>query len=235
MKINEVYNANDKVWFSGKPIKTNKFYKPTIHNQMFFTTNPEYALKYMTTGYDDEKNSCCIVATMNNFKLKIFDFTDKNHIQKLEYPKGIEKILLSDSFWQSIEIMYEDCYEYKEADEESILWFQEKFKDLLKQDAQPVTSYRNEDLYEYQAVILNDIANLPDKFTAYYNWDYDDASSGGESISLFNVDGIDKVVPTVLTFDDTQNLVDAINNKEINIDNLSEIIDFIEACTGVRV
>lgn len=74
--------------------------------------------------------------------------------------------------------------------------------------------------------------NLPDKFTAYYNWDYDDELPGGESISLFNVDAISKVIPTVLRYDDMVRLVEAVTSKELDINDLQKVREFITACTG---
>lgn len=32
MKITEDYNVDDKVWFCGRPILVNKFYKPSPDN-----------------------------------------------------------------------------------------------------------------------------------------------------------------------------------------------------------
>lgn len=73
--------------------------------------------------------------------------------------------------------------------------------------------------------------NLPDKFTAYYNWDYVDKFRGGESIVLFNVDAIGKVVPTVLPYDNMVQLVEAVKHKELDINDLQKVREFIAACT----
>ena len=233
MKVNEAYDPNSKVWFSGKPKKVTHFYKPTPKNQMFFTTNPEYAMNYMQTGYNNKNDSCCIVAMMNQFKLKTFDFTDKTDVHKLNYPKAIEYILVGDSFWQTTMKLYDKCIEQQDIDAEAIEWYSKKFKVLLDKKLNPFED--NDQLYQFQAIILEDIMKLPEKYSAYYNWDYDDESDGGASISLFKVDAIDKVIPTILSFKDMADLVDAVNNNELDLSNLRDVKSYVYACTGIEI
>lgn len=233
MTISEEYNANDKVWFSGKPKKVTHFYKPTPKNQMFFTTNPEYAMNYMQTGYNNKNDSCCIAVTMNQFKLKIFDFTDRTDVHKLNYPKAIEDILVGDSFWQTTMRLYDKCVELQDIDTEAIEWYSKKFKDLLDKKLNP--SEGNVQLYQFQAIVLEDIMKLSKKYSAYYNWDYDDESDGGASISLFNVDVIDKVIPTILSYNDMAELVESVKDGKLNLNDIQNVKTYILACTGINI
>ena len=126
--------------------------------------------------------------------------------------------------------LHKACIDKADADKETILWYKEKFKDLLAKNLSPWNG--NDELYQFQAVILQDIKDLPDKFTAYYCWDYDDENPGGPTIALFDVDAIDKVVPTVLSYDDMKNLIAEVKDNKIDLKNLRQILDFIKACTG---
>lgn len=235
MHINEEYDPNRKVWYCGRRDKLDKFYKPSPERQMFFSDDPHYALLYM----DDNKNSWCVVTTVNRFKLKVFDFTDINDVKKLKYPKCITKILVKESFYLAMGYICESCmlndtFHLHEVDDEAREWFQEKFKELLSN--KKLCWYESggpdrEALYQFQAIILKDLVKLG--FNAYYNYEYEGTLDSANSLVLFNIDAIDKVLPIQLNFEDMQNLVNDIDNGEIDSNDISQIKDFVAACTGV--
>ena len=234
MNINEEYNANDQLWYCGRRDKLDKFYKPSPDKQMFFTNDPHYALEYMDIGFSNRKDSVCVITTVNRFNLKIFDFSDINDVNKLEYPKDISKILVGDGFWQTTMKMHECCadateFAYKNTSEQAKAWYREKFKALLDKNLDPRDG--NEILYQFQAVILRDLVKLG--YTAYYNFDYDDELSGAEALVLFDVDALDKVLPVQIYFEDMKELVDDIDCGKINQNDYQHIKEFIIACTGI--
>ena len=235
MDIFEGYNANDKIWYCGRPAKLRKFYKPTPSRQMFFTNDPHYALEYMVTGFNNRKNSACVVATVNRLKLHVFDFSSIEDVSQLNYPKDISKMLADDSFWQNTMRMYKCCMDAKDKNygstsESAKAWYREKFKRLLSKDLDPNAG--NDVLYQFQAVILEDLAKLG--YTAYYNFDYDDEHTGAESLVLFNVSAIDKVIPVELTYADMQDLISEIDNGNIDKNSIQQIKEFVSMRTGAR-
>ena len=239
MKLNEEYDANDKIWYCGRTGHLDKFYKPTINNQLFLTRNPKYAMSYMKKN-GNIKDSRCIVCTVNRYKLKIFDFTDINDINKLNYPDEAKKILhgidssnidSNKCFEYAMHELYDECIYNRNASDALVIWFKNKFMQLIKSNKNPGNS--DDELYEYQAVVLSDIEKLPQKYNAYYDYE-GDGQFEGESIVLFNVNGMDKVIPVELSYDDMKDLVDEIDSGSIDKDNIMQIKDFIVACTGAK-
>ena len=235
MDIFEEYNPNSQVWYCGRSERLGKFYKPTPSRQMFFTNDPHYALLYMDNGYINRKKGSCIVTTVNKFKLRVFDFSSMSDVSKLGYPIDISQMLASDSFWQNTMRMHKCCMDAKDKNygstsESAKAWYKEKFKGLLIKGLDPNSG--NDALYQFQAVILEDLTKLG--YTAYYNFDYDDEHTGAESLVLFNVSAIDKVIPVELTYIDMQDLISEIDNGNIDKDSIQQIKDFVSIRTGAR-
>ena len=233
MDILEEYNPNSQVWYCGRPKSLGKFYKPTPSRQMFFTNDPHYALLYMDTGYSNKKNGVCVVTTVNKFKLRVFDFSSMSDVSKLGYPKDISEMLIGDGFWQATMRMHRCCMASsgEQASEDAKQWYRQKFRDLLAKNLDPVSG-GNDALYQFQAVILEDLAKLG--YTAYYNFDYDDENDGAESLVLFNVSAIDKVIPVELSYTDMQDLIHQIDDGSIDKDNIHQIKDFVSRHTSAR-
>ena len=233
MNILEEYNPNNQVWYCGRPERLSKFYKPTPSSQMFFTNDPHYALQYMDNGYINRKNGSCIVTTVNKFKLRVFDFSNMNDISKLGYPRDISQILAGDSFWQAIMRMHRCCTAScgEQVSEDAKQWYRQKFRDLLAKKLDPISG-GNDALYQFQAIILEDLVKLG--YTAYYNFDYDDENDGAESLVLFNVSAIDKVIPVELSYTDMQDLINKIDNGSIDKDDILQIKDFVTSRTGAK-
>lgn len=233
MNILEEYNPNNQVWYCGRPERLGKFYKPTPSRQMFFTNDPHYALQYMDNGYINRKNGSCIVTTVNKFKLRVFDFSNMSDVSKLGYPRDISQILASDSFWQAIMRMYKRCIASsgEQVSEDAKQWYRQKFRNLLAKKLDPISG-GNDVLYQFQAVILEDLIKLG--YTAYYNFDYDDENDGAESLVLFNVSAIDKVIPVELSYTDMQDLINKIDSSSIDKDNIQQIKDFVTSHTGTK-
>lgn len=239
MHINEEYDPNYKIWYCGRTSHLDRFYRPTIKNQLFLTRNPKYAMIYMKKN-GNIQDSRCIVCTVNRYNLKVFDFTDIDDINKLDYPIEAKNILYGKNednidgyscFDYTMHELYDECMYDKDPNDALVVWFKDKFKQLIKSDKNP--GYSDNELYEYQAVILSDIEKLPQKYNAYYNYE-GDGQFEGESIVLFNVNGIDKVIPVELSYDDMKDLVDEIDSGFIDKDNIMQIKDFIVACTGAK-
>lgn len=233
MNILEEYNPNNQVWYCGRPERLGKFYKPTPSRQMFFTNDPHYALQYMDNGYINRKNGSCIVTTVNKFKLRVFDFSNMSDVSKLGYPRDISQILASDSFWQATMRMYKRCIASsgEQVSEDAKQWYRQKFRNLLAKKLDPISG-GNDVLYQFQAVILEDLVKLG--YTAYYNFDYDDENDGAESLVLFNVSAIDKVIPVELSYTDMQDLINKIDSSSIDKDNIQQIKDFVTSHTGTK-
>ena len=233
MNILEEYNPNNQVWYCGRPERLGKFYKPTPSRQMFFTNDPHYALQYMDNGYINRKNGSCIVTTVNKFKLRVFDFSNMSDVSKLGYPRDISQILASDSFWQATMRMYKRCIASsgEQVSEDAKQWYRQKFRNLLAKKLDPISG-GNDVLYQFQAVILEDLVKLG--YTAYYNFDYDDENDGAESLVLFNVSAIDKVIPVELSYTDMQDLINRIDSCSIDKDNIQQIKDFVTSHTGTK-
>lgn len=233
MDILEEYNPNSQVWYCGRPERLGKFYKPTPSRQMFFTNDPHYALLYMDTGYNNRKNGSCIVTTVNKFKLHVFDFSSMSDVSKLGYPRDISQMLASDGFWQATMRMHRCCMASsgEQASKDTKQWYRQKFRDLLAKNLDPVSG-GNDAIYQFQAVILEDLVELG--YTAYYNFDYDDENDGAESLVLFNVSAIDKVIPVELSYTGMQDLISKIDNGSIDKDNIHQIKDFVSRHTGAR-
>ena len=237
MYINEEYNPNNQVWYCGRPggrlERLGKFYKPTPSRQMFFTNDPHYALLYMDNGYINRKNGVCIVTTANKFKLHVFDFSSISDVNKLGYPRDISQMLASDGFWQAIMRMHRCCMASsgEQTSEDVKQWYRQKFKDLLAKNLNLVSG-GNDAIYQFQAVILEDLAKLG--YTAYYNFDYDDENDGAESLVLFNVSAIDKVIPVELTYTDMQDLINKIDDGSIDKNNIHQIKEFVSMHTGAK-
>ena len=233
MNILEEYNPNNQVWYCGRPERLSKFYKPTPSSQMFFTNDPHYALQYMDNGYINRKNGSCIVTTVNKFKLRVFDFSNMNDISKLGYPRDISQILAGDSFWQVIMRMHRCCTAScgEQVSEDAKQWYRQKFRDLLAKKLDPISG-GNDALYQFQAIILEDLVRLG--YTAYYNFDYDDENDGAESLVLFNVSAIDKVIHVELSYTDMQDLINKIDNGSIDKDDILQIKDFVTSRTGAK-
>ena len=233
MDILEEYNPNNQVWYCGRPERLSKFYKPTPSRQMFFTNDPHYALQYMDNGYINRKNGSCIVTTVNKFKLRVFDFSSISDVSKLGYPRDISQMLAGDSFWQATMRMYRCCTAScgEQVSEDAKQWYRQKFRNLLAKKLDPISG-GNDALYQFQAVILEDLVKLG--YTAYYNFDYDDENDGAESLVLFNVSAIDKVIPVELSYTDMQDLINKIDNGSINKDDILQIKDFVTSRTGTK-
>lgn len=87
--------------------------------------------------------------------------------------------------------------------------------------------------YDIQAIILHDIKNLG--YTAYYDWDYDDENKGAESLVLFDVSAMDKVIPIQLSWEDMNILVDAIDSHKLDLSDLYQVVDFVKLHTGQQL
>ena len=233
MNILEEYNPNNQVWYCGRPERLSKFYKPTPSSQMFFTNDPHYALQYMDNGYINRKNGSCIVTTVNKFKLRVFDFSNMSDVSKLGYPRDISQILVGDSFWRATMRMHRCCTTSsgEQVSEDAKQWYRQKFRNLLTKKLDPISG-GNDVLYQFQAVILEDLVKLG--YTAYYNFDYDDENDGAESLVLFNVSAIDKVIPVELSYTDMQDLINKIDSSSIDKDNIQQIKDFVTSHTGTK-
>ena len=233
MNILEESNPNNQVWYCGRPERLGKFYKPTPSRQMFFTNDPHYALQYMDNGYINRKNGSCIVTTGNKFKLRVFECSNMSDVSKLGYPRDISQILASDSFWQATMRMYKRCIASsgEQVSEDAKQWYRQKFRNLLAKKLDPISG-GNDVLYQFQAVILEDLVKLG--YTAYYNFDYDDENDGAESLVLFNVSAIDKVIPVELSYTDMQDLINKIDSSSIDKDNIQQIKDFVTSHTGTK-
>ena len=126
------------------------------------------------------KDSRCIVCTVNRYKLKIFDFTDINDINKLDYPEEAKKILYGkdvnsideyNCFDYAMHELYDECIYNRNSNDALAIWFKNKFKCLFDAHKSPGNS--DNELYEYQAIVLSDIEKLPEKYNAYYNYEGD--------------------------------------------------------------
>ena len=104
--------------------------------------------------------------------------------------------------------------------EDAKQWYRQKFRNLLAKKLDPISG-GNDALYQFQAVILEDLAKLG--YTAYYNFDYDDEKDGAESLVLFNASAIDKVIPVELSYADMQDLINKIDNGSIDKDNIQQL------------
>ena len=154
-------------------------------------------------------------------------------VSKLGYPRDISQILAGDSFQQAIMRMHRCCTAScgEQVSEDAKQWYRQKFRDLLAKKLDPISG-GNDALYQFQAIILEDLVRLG--YTAYYNFDYDDENDGAESLVLFNVSAIDKVIPVELSYTDMQDLINKIDNGSIDKDDILQIKDFVTSRTGAK-